>query len=659
MRKGYLAMLVVGAMPASIVWAQADNAVLFGVRESIEDIALSPNGDRLAVIQPAASGQGSAVFVVNLADGVPKRITGIDGDPERLGWCRWVSNERLLCSIYAVSDIDGVLARVARLVAFNADGSEAKMVSTRASDRALGIDQFGGEVLDWLPEEDGAILKSRKFIPEKETGTRLANTLDGVGVERIDTTTLKTRSIENPKRDAVEYISDGHGKIRVMGVQPPQGALGYDSRTIVYRYRTKADDDWKPLSRVNVASEAVFNPYAVDRDLDLAYGFKTKDGRRALYSLSLDGLMTETLVFAHPEVDVGGLVRIGRRNRVVGVSYATEKRHMEFFDPELKRLQTSLSKAIPGLPLISFVDSSLDEGKLLLRAGSDVDPGRYYIFDKKTRHLNETLLQRPQLEKVALAPVKPVSYKTADGVMVPGYLTLPPGSDGKKLPTIVMPHGGPGSRDVWGFDWLSQYFAAQGFAVLQPNFRGSAGYGDEWFQRNGYQSWRLAIGDINEGARWLVAQGIADPARLAIFGWSYGGYAALQASVTEPELYKAAIAVAPVTDLETKRSDARNYTNFLAVSDAIGTGPHVREGSPAQNAERIKVPVLMFHGDRDINVSVRHARLMADRLRDAGKQHELVIYPKLDHYLEDSAARTDMLRKSDAFLRTAMGLPAK
>ncbi len=658
MRIGYLALLATAALPVSAAWAQADNAALFGARESIQDIALSPDGNRLAVIQPAV-GQGATLYVVDIASGKSVRVTGIDGDPERLDWCRWVSNERLLCSIFAMSEIEAVLAPFSRLVAFNADGSDAKIVSARASDRATGYDQSGGQVLDWLPEEDGAILKSRKFIPELMTGSHVGNTLDGIGVERIDTSTLKARTIETPKRDAVEYISDGHGRIRVMGIQPPQGATGYAGRSIIYRYRAKDSDDWKTLSKVNTNSSDTFNPYAVDRDLDIAYGFARRDGRLSLYSVSLDETMSEKLVYAHPEVDVSGLVRIGRRNRVVGVSYATEKRHVEFFDPELKRLQASLSKAVPGLPLIYFADSSLDESKLLLWAGSDIDPGRYYLFDKKTRRLAEALLARPELEKTTLSTVKPISYKAADGTMVPGYLTLPPGSTGKNLPTILMPHGGPSSRDEWGFDWLAQFFAAQGFAVLQPNFRGSSGYGDAWYQKNGFKSWRTAIGDVNDGARWMVAEGIADPAKLSIFGWSYGGYAALQAVTTEPDLYKAAVAVAPVTDLEALRSDARNYSNFLAVDDFIGNGPHIREGSPAQNAAQIKVPVMMFHGDKDINVAVRQSRLMADRLRSAGKSPTLIVYPKLDHQLDDSAARADMLRKSDTFLRAAMGIAAK
>ncbi|MEO5866111.1 MAG: S9 family peptidase [Sphingomonas sp.] len=316
-----------------------------------------------------------------------------------------------------------------------------------------------------------------------------------------------------------------------------------------------------------------------------------------------------------------------------------------------------MSRALPGLPLITFVDASADEKKLLLFAGSDVDPGHYYLYDKATRHLDEVSPARPQLVGTKLAVVKPVSYPAADGTMIPGYLTLPPGSDGKNLPTIVMPHGGPGARDEWGFDWLAQFLANRGYAVLQPNFRGSTGYGDAWFKDNGFKSWRTAIGDVNDGGRWLIKQGIATPDRIAIFGWSYGGYAALQSAVLDPSLFKAIVAVAPVTDLETLRGESNDFTNHIIVDAFIGRGAHVREGSPAQNASRIAAPVLMFHGDRDQNVGIGESRLMASRLKSEGKQVELVEFHHLDHYLDDGEVRAQMLDKVDGFLRSSMKLP--
>jgi dipeptidyl aminopeptidase/acylaminoacyl peptidase len=322
----------------------------------------------------------------------------------------------------------------------------------------------------------------------------------------------------------------------------------------------------------------------------------------------------------------------------------------------MRRLVEQLSRAIPNLPLIRIVDASEDESKLIIWAGSDTDPGRYYIYDKASRELGEIMLARPELEGVTLAQVRAVTYRAADGTQIPAYLTLPPGGSGRGLPAIVMPHGGPGARDEWGFDWLAQYFAGRGYAVLQPNFRGSAGYGDAWFQENGFQSWRTAIGDVNDAGRWLVSEGIANPAQLAIFGWSYGGYAALQANVLDPNLFHAVVAVAPVTDLNLLKEEWRNWTTFAQVRDFVGSGAHIREGSPAQNAAAIRAPVLMFHGEMDRNVGVGQSRLMRERLQGAGRPVELVVFPRLDHYLEDSEARAQMLRQSDAFLRTSLGI---
>jgi dipeptidyl aminopeptidase/acylaminoacyl peptidase len=264
------------------------------------------------------------------------------------------------------------------------------------------------------------------------------------------------------------------------------------------------------------------------------------------------------------------------------------------------------------------------------------------------------MLSRPELENAKLAAVRHVTYRAADGTEVPAYLTLPPGSDGRKLAAIVMPHGGPEARDEWGFDWLSQYFANRGYAVLQPEYRGSSGYGDAWFKQNGFKSWRAAVGDVNDAGRWLIAQGIADPNKLGIVGWSYGGYAALQANVLDPKLYKAVVAVAPVTDLPSLAEEWRNWSNHRIEVERIGTGSEPREGSPAEHADAFLAPVLLFHGDRDRNVNVHQSELMASRLKGAGKNVELVVYPKHDHQLDDSETRADMLRKADAFLRASL-----
>ena len=227
------------------------------------------------------------------------------------------------------------------------------------------------------------------------------------------------------------------------------------------------------------------------------------------------------------------------------------------------------------------------------------------------RSLGEIVLARPELEGRALASVKSVRYAAADGTQIPAYLTLPAGPTGKALPAVVLPHGGPSSRDEWGFNWLAQFLAARGYAVIQPNYRGSAGFGDAWLAENGFKGWRTSIGDVSAAARWLATQGIADPKRIAIVGWSYGGYAALQSAATEPSLYQAAVAIAPVTDLATAQDRMRRtITNSDIVAAFVGSGAHIEEGSPLRRVSSISVPVLLAHGDLDINVRVGHSRRM-------------------------------------------------
>lgn len=186
--------------------------------------------------------------------------------------------------------------------------------------------------------------------------------------------------------------------------------------------------------------------------------------------------------------------------------------------------------------------------------------------------------------------------------------------------------------------------------MIQPNYRGSSGYGDEWNQENGFKGWQTSISDVTAAARWLTTQGIANPDKLAIVGWSYGGYAALQSGVIEPALFKAIVAIAPVTDFSMVKKEAKSYTNARNVAEMIGSGAHIEQGSPLQNVEKITAPVLMFHGDMDMNVGVEQSRKMDAKLRAAGKASELVVYEGLEHSLIDSNARAQMLDRIGAFL---------
>ena len=658
MFKKFVFLAALAAAPAALAQPIAElktAGALFGVRENVQNMDLSPDGNKVVYIAPGP-GRTSFAYVVDLNEGQPRAVIQSNGAPERLHWCKFVTNDRLICRVSAAINQEGTLAGFQRLFAMDSDGRNVKELGQRQTGDETRLNQFSAAVLDWLPGENGSVLMLRDRIARSrsDTVTPLAfSSADGLTVERIDTRTLKTSVVEKADKKVSGYLSDGRGKVRIKFVPEIRGDQ-YTSKTN-FLFRRAGSDAWHPLGSYDDEGGFGLYPLAVDATIDAAYVLKKLNGRDALYRIKLDGSNQEELVYANERVDVDGVVRSSRGDRVIGVTYAEERRHVVYFDQEFAALARSLAKALPKLPLIDFVGSSLDGQKLLLHAGSDSDAGRYLLFDRSKKTLAEVTPDRPGLAGTQLASVRPITYAAADGTKIPGYLTLPPGRTAKGLPAVVLPHGGPSARDEWGFDWLAQYLANQGFAVLQPNFRGSAGFGDAWLRQNGFRDWRTSIGDVVDGGKWLVSEGIADPGKLAIVGWSYGGYAALQSGVVAPAQFKAIVAIAPVADLQLLKEDAKWYTSRRAVERFVGNGPHVTEGSPMRNVSRITAPVLLFHGTKDLNVNVGHSEKMNKALRDAGKPSELVIYDGLEHDLADSNARAQMLDRIGAFLKKAVG----
>ena len=654
-RIALFAAALCAAAGAAAQQARPDSPALFGAREKIEQMAISPDGRRIVYLTPLA-GRGTAV-VVQALDGDPRVITRASGAPDRIDWCRFVTDDRLVCQIHLMAMGDSGLLPMQRLFAIDADGGNLRELGQRNTGNELYTRQFDARVIDWLPGRNGEVLIMRAYIPDGggSAETRMVRRDHGLGVDRVNVRNLSTHRVERPDENAGLFMSDGRGNVRIKGVRAVQGSTGLLRSRTSYHYRVPGSDNWRPFSTVDDDTGADFMPIGIDPDLNAAYALRKLNGRYALYRVKLDGTMANELVYAHDRVDVDDVVRVSHGTRIVGVTFAEERRRVVYFDPEWERLYNDLSRAIPNLPLIDIVSSSADGQRLLVHAGSDNDPGRYFVFDRSARNLAELIPARPELENVRLANVRAVTYPAADGTRIPGYLTLPPGREARGLPAVVLPHGGPSARDEWGFDWLAQFLAHQGYAVLQPNYRGSAGFGDAWLQQNGFRSWETSIGDVAAGARWMSAEGIADPAKLAIVGWSYGGYAALQAGATQPDLFRAIVAIAPVVDLQQLRDDYRGYTSAALVERFIGDGAHVTAGSPLQNARRIAAPVLLFHGDRDLNVRVAHSRRMHSALRDAGKQSELVVFDGLEHDLADSAVRTQMLTRIAALLSERIG----
>jgi dipeptidyl aminopeptidase/acylaminoacyl peptidase len=602
-------------------------------------------------------GPGPKTYAVisNLQTGKSNVLTAADGDPEILRWCDYSAPDRAVCRISALTHQLSNIIGFQRLISMNIDGSDGKLLGQKSSFYDTALRQTDAVILDWNKKLDGKVLMERVYVPQGGQAaieSRLARKKSGLGVDLVDTRDLKSSTVEQPREEASDYMTDGRGNVRIMRVDQYQGS-GLTGR-VKYYYRVPNSHDWKTLVDY-VDEEDQIIPLAIDADINAAYVLKKKDGRRALYTIKLDGSLAENLVAENPHVDIDNVVRVGDGQRVIGYTYADEARHAVYFDPEFKALANSLSKVLPNLPIVDFVDSSSDGRKLLIYAESDNDAGRFYLFDRDAKTLNEAMLEHPQLAGRTLAKVKPVTISAPDGAQIPAYLTLPPGKEARNLPAVVLPHGGPSSRDEWGFDFLSQFLAARGYAVIQPEYRGSAGYGDQWLNENGFKNWRTSMGDIAASTKWLAAQGIADPKRMAIFGWSYGGYAALMEAETDPQLYKAVIAVAPVTDLGMLKDDAKGYSSARVVEDFIGDGPHIEEGSPLRHVDRIQAPVLLVHGDLDANVAFRHSEKMADALRSAGKQVEFLQYKGLDHQLRDSTVRAEMLTHMAELLDRTIG----
>ena len=558
-----LALLAGGPYLHAADPAPFDAAAAFGARTDVTALRLSPDGQSIVFIAPY-KGQGSVASTLSLAPGAKPQVAFVtDGKPFRVRGCSWVSNVRLICTVFAVVPdprvVHGFLP-ITRMVAVNADGTKPQQLSMPMTPYTRGYLLRDAAVIDWVPGQDGAVLVARNYLPDSRRESHVSRDLKGLGVDLVDTNTLDVKHVITARPDAYDYISDGYGRVRIVAERNRLGR-GPDRGDYSFLYRMRGSDEWHELSTYNYVNRTGFLPIAVDRDLNIAYGWMKLDGRLALYSMSLDASPQEKLVFARPDVDLGSVIRMGRHERVVGVAYNTDVENYEYFQEDVRQTLGALHKALPQKPLVRVVDASLDESKLVIFAGSDTDPGAYYIFNRSTRALHTFLVVRDSLEDTKLAQVRPIVYPAADGQKIPGYLTLPPGLDNPRgLPAIVLPHGNPNRRNEWGFDWLAQFYAARGYVVLQPNFRGSRGYGDDWFEQNGFKSWNIAVGDIVAAGRWLVSEGIADPSKLGIVGWSYGGYAALQSVAIDPALFKAIVAIAPISDLTSFKDERRHWS---------------------------------------------------------------------------------------------------
>jgi dipeptidyl aminopeptidase/acylaminoacyl peptidase len=372
----------------------------------------------------------------------------------------------------------------------------------------------------------------------------------------------------------------------------------------------------------------------------------------------------EELVESDPlnRVDFGGLFISDKTKEIVLTTYTDDKTRVYFKDKEFEKDYNLIKKRL-GEREINFGSSTRDENLWIVTSFSDVDPGTVWLFDRKTKNLSTLYQVREKLPREALAKMTPIRYKSSDGLEIPAYLTLPKGVEPKNLPVVVLVHGGPWGRDVWGYNSNAQFLANRGYAVLQPNFRASTGFGKKFLNAGNRQWGEKMQDDITWGVKHLIAQGIADPKRVGIMGGSYGGYATLAGVTFTPDLYAAAVAIVAPSNLITLLESIPPYweANRLVFMERMGN-PNTPEGkaqlikqSPLTHADKIKTPLLIVQGANDPRVNKRESDQIVIALRDRGYPVEYLLAPDEGHGFQRPVNNMAMFARGEEFLAKHLG----
>jgi dipeptidyl aminopeptidase/acylaminoacyl peptidase len=613
----------------------------FASPPAVEDVSISPDGRHLALIS-THDGRVQAL-VVDRQDGRLQNPHSVLAEPDhfRMMWCRWATNTRLLCGLLGIAD-NGFVHGVTRLVGVDADGKNLRVL-VQGNEEAQG--QFQDRVISWHPGPADTVLIEADEGRGMERLPSNAVVLGNVGthalpaVFELNVVTGRLVIRQRARQPIRHWISDGRGQVRL--------GYGLSGTTISYYARLDGDSEWRRLTKFEIFSrENHFKPVAIsDKDPNKAYALGPSDARTALWLIDLADKEDPKLVFAHPSVDVSNAT-LAQDGRLLAVRYENTNPMQYFEDDDVRILMGKVAKLEPGV-FTTLVGSTLDEKIYILRSISDIDAASFQVLDTDPPQITTLEAPYPDRDKTMLAPMRPISYPARDGTQIPGYLSMPHGGPSAHLALIVMPHGGPISRDSWGYFFLRQFLVSRGYAVLQMNFRGSSGYGENWFFA-AHQDWGgLTYDDVVDGARWAVREGIADPERVCLVGWSFGGYIALVGAQRNPEVFHCAVDIAGVSDLgllEDERSE-------LSVKRQIGTDPaKLKLNSPRLHAADFKVPLLMLHGKMDAQVPFAQSYDMDSALTRAGKPHRFVVFPEADHQFSGAEDRAKLLHEIENFL---------
>lgn len=617
-------------------------ASAFGRLPAVEDVAISPNGQRIAILGGTADQRVVSISTIDKQEMPFLRL----GDIETIS-VRWAGDDFVLARV-AYMDSTGPRQnyRFERNIAITAEAKVAARLLDNDTDSQYITSQPIIGVTSSIPPR--AVVRGITFQGNAQNAESRIQTKGRSGLVAslwsVDPATGDGKRVEMGNFDTVLWEVDRAGVPRVrMDIDELSG------RTTLYG-RAGGAGNWK--------SVWAGGSYESRRSY---YGYSESDD--AVY-LALDaGLVKKRLSdgVTEPLGTTGAsvsshLIWDEYKNTAVAIGSGAERPSYEWLDTEIGSAANVLFRAFRGQH-VGLVGWSQDRTRFLARVAGPMNPAVWYLYDRAKKELSPIGEEYPELKGVQMGTTRWVTYKARDGLEIPAYLTLPPGAkSGAKLPLIVYPHGGPNVRDTFDFDFIAQFMATRGYAVLQPQFRGSWGFGKA-HEPAGKGEWGGKMQtDLQDGVATLVASGDIDPTRVCIVGASFGGYSALAGAALYPDAYTCAVAIAPVADLgllvTDEIRDGRSDAGIDELRKDLGatTKDKLVAQSPAKHAAAVRIPVLLIHGDQDTVVPVTHSRVMANELKKAGKPYELIELKGENHYLAKAATRTQTLEALEAFL---------
>ena len=450
---------------------------------------------------------------------------------------------------------------------------------------------------------------------------------------------------ENPGNIS-EWMTDHDGKLRI--------AITSDGVNTSILHRTSESEKFESILTTDfkVSVSPLFFTFD-NKNLYVASN-RGRD-KSAVFKFDLNNAQEEKLIFEHDEVDVSGLMYSRKRKVLTGVNYTVAKNEITFFDTWREDIQQKLEENLPGHE-VGITSFSEDEAKAVVVTYSDKSRGTYYYYDIDKNKLTELGKASPWLNEEDMSDMEPVQYRSRDGLVINGYLTLPKGTNGKNLPVIVNPHGGPWHRDSWGYKSEIQFLANRGFAVFQMNFRGSTGYGREFWEKSFKQWGKSMQDDISDGVNWLIDEGIANPDRIAIYGASYGGYATLAGLTFTPDLYACGIDYVGVSSLFTFMESMPPYWELYRkmLYEMVGHPDKDKEllasASPLLHIDKIKVPLFIAQGANDPRVKKSESDQIVEALQNAGIDVPYMVKNDEGHGFYNEENQFDFYREMEIFL---------